>query len=157
MDNHPPLTVPINKDIVAGAIFLVFAIGFGATSTAYPMGSAAQMGPGYYPAVLAGVLGVLGAVIAVGGWRKPAERLVVVRPRALIAVLAAPLLFAITLRPLGFVPSVILTSLLATMAAPRMAWPHRVYTALGLALGCTAIFIWALGIPLPLFGALLSF
>jgi len=157
MDTQNPLTIPVNKDVVAGAIFIAFAIAFGVVSTAYPMGSAAQMGPGYYPLLLSGVLGLLGIAIALTGWRKSAERMVVVRPLALIAVLSAPLLFAVTLRPLGFVPAVILTSLLATMAAPRMSWMARILSALGLALGCTAIFIWALGIPLPLLGSLLRF
>lgn len=157
MDTQNPLTIPVNKDMVAGAIFVTFAIGFGVVSTAYPMGSAAQMGPGYYPLLLSGVLGVLGLFIGLAGWRKPAQQMVVVRPLALISVLAAPLLFAVTLRPLGFLPGVILTSLLATMAAPRMSWMARILTAIGLALGCTAIFIWALGIPLPLLGTLLRF
>lgn len=157
MDIQDPLAIPVNKDVVAGAIFLAFAIGFGVIATAYPMGSAAQMGPGYYPLTLSGVLAILGLSIGVCGWRKPAQRLVVVRPLPLLYVLAAPLLFALTLRPLGFVPAVVLTSLLATMAAPRMEWVPRILTALGLALGCTGIFIWALDIPLPLFGALLRF
>lgn len=157
MDTRNPLTIPVNKDMVAGAIFVAFAIGFGVVSTAYPMGSAAQMGPGYYPLLLSGVLGLLGLVIALVGWGKPAQQMVVVRPVALISVLAAPLLFAVTLRPLGFVPAVILTSLLATIAAPNMSWLARILTATGLALGCTAIFIWALGIPLPLLGSLLRF
>jgi putative tricarboxylic transport membrane protein len=157
METQNPLTIPVNKDVVAGAIFFAFAIGFGVVSTAYPMGSAAQMGPGYYPLLLSGVLGLLGLVIAVVGWRKPAQQMVIVRPLALISVLAAPLLFAVTLRPLGFVAAVILTSLLATMAAPRMSWIARILTAIGLAVGCTAIFIWALGIPLPLLGSLLRF
>lgn len=157
METQNPLAIPVNKDVVAGAIFLAFAIGFGVVSTAYPMGSTAQMGPGYYPLLLSGVLGLLGLVIALAGWRKPAQQMVVVRPLALISVLAAPLLFAVTLRPLGFVPAVILTSLLATMAAPRMSWIARILTAIGLAVGCTAIFIWALGIPLPLLGSLLRF
>jgi putative tricarboxylic transport membrane protein len=157
METQNPLTIPVNKDVVAGAIFFAFAIGFGVVSTAYPMGSAAQMGPGYYPLLLSGVLGLLGLVIAVVGWRKPAQQMVIVRPLALISVLAATLLFAVTLRPLGFVAAVILTSLLATMAAPRMSWIARILTAIGLAVGCTAIFIWALGIPLPLLGSLLRF
>lgn len=157
METQNPLTIPVNKDVVAGAIFLAFAIGFGIVSTAYPMGSAAQMGPGYYPLLLSSALAVLGGFIVFAGWRKPAAQMVVVRPVALICVLAAPLLFAVTLRPLGFVAAVIITSLLATIAAPRMSWIARILTALGLALGCTAVFIWALGIPLPLLGSLLRF
>ncbi|MDF2797316.1 MAG: hypothetical protein K0R85_60 [Devosia sp.] len=157
MDTQKPLTIPVNKDVVAGAIFLTFAIGFGLVSTAYPLGSGAQMGPGYYPLMLSGVLALLGAAIALAGRRKPAQQMIVVRPLALLSVLASPLLFALTLRPLGFISAVILTSLLATMAAPKMSWTARLLTALGLAIGCTTIFIWGLGIPLPLLGSLLRF
>ncbi|MGU3575600.1 tripartite tricarboxylate transporter TctB family protein [Brucellaceae bacterium C25G] len=146
------LTIPINKDIVAGGLFFSFAILFGYISSTYPMGRAAQMGPGYYPALLSGILALIGIAMGITGVRKPLEHMVIVRPSALIAVLGAPLVFAVTLRPLGFVPAVMLTSLTATLAAPKMSWKHRLLTAVFLALGCAAIFIWALSIPLPLLG-----
>jgi hypothetical protein len=149
------LAVSINKDVVAGVLFASFAAGFGYMSAFYPMGSAAQMGPGYYPALLSGVLAFLGIALTVTGSRKPSARMIVVRPIALIAVLGTPIVFAVTLRPLGFVPSVALASLAATIAAPSMSLKHRAFSAAGLAAGCTTVFIWALGVPLPLFGYVL--
>lgn len=151
------LVVPINKDVAAGAIFVAFALGFGLISTNYPMGRLAQMGPGYYPALLSAILAVFGIAIGITGFRKGAEKVVVVRPLALIAVLGSPILFAATVRPLGFVPAVILTSLVATIAAPKMTLIQRLGAALVLTLGCTVIFILALGIPLPLLGNWLTF
>lgn len=150
------LAVSINKDVVAGVLFFGFAAAFGYMSTFYPMGRAAQMGPGYYPALLSGALALLGIALTVTGRRKPSVRMIVVRPTALIAVLATPLVFALTLRPLGFVPAVALASLTATIAAPTMSLKHRAFSAMCLAAGCTAVFIWALGVPLPLFGYLLG-
>ncbi|MBW9071289.1 tripartite tricarboxylate transporter TctB family protein [Agrobacterium pusense] len=149
------LAVSINKDVVAGVLFFGFAAVFGYMSTFYPMGRAAQMGPGYYPALLSGALAFLGIALTVTGSRKPSVRLIFVRPTALIAVLATPLVFALTLRPLGFVPAVALASWGATIAAPVMSVKHRALSAACLATGCTAVFIWALGAPLPLFGYVL--
>lgn len=150
------LAVAINKDVVAGVLFFGFAAAFGYMSTYYPMGRAAQMGPGYYPALLSGALASLGVALTVTGSRKPAVRMIVVRPTALIAVLATPLIFALALRPLGFVLAVTLASLAATIAAPTMRLQHRFFSAACLAAGCTAVFIWALGVPLPLVGYLLA-
>lgn len=156
-DTDTPLIVPINKDVVAGAIFVAFALGFGVISTNYQMGSLAQMGPGYYPALLSAILAGFGIAIGIAGLRKGSEKIVAVRPLALIAVLGSPLLFAATVRSLGFVPAVILTSLVATIAAPKMTLIQRLGATAILTLGCTAIFIWALGIPLPLLGGWLTF
>jgi len=156
MTNHlfQPRILSLSKDVVTGVVFLGFAIIFGLISTRYPMGSLARIGPGYYPLILSGLLAGLAVTLIIRGWNKPRIQLVVVRPAALVCVLAAPLLFALTIRPLGFVPSIILATLLATMAAQFMPWKVRLACACVMALGCSAIFIWALGVPLPLFGSL---
>jgi len=150
-----PRTLSLNKDIAAGGIFLFFAAIFGLVATNYPMGTLARIGPGYYPLMLSGLLALLAIAIIVKGWAKPPVMLVVVRPASLIFVLGAPLLFALTIRPLGFILAVILTTLMATMAAHGMAWRVRLACCLVMALGCSVIFIWALNVPLPLFGSFL--
>jgi hypothetical protein len=51
------------KDFWAGLMFAAFGLGFMMMSFNYPMGSALRMGPAYFPAVLGGLLAILGAVI----------------------------------------------------------------------------------------------
>jgi hypothetical protein len=51
------------KDFWAGLMFAGFGLGFMLISFNYPMGSAVRMGPAYFPAVLGGLLAVLGGII----------------------------------------------------------------------------------------------
>lgn len=51
------------KDFWAGLMFTGFGLGFMLVSFNYPMGSALRMGPAYFPAVLGGLLALLGAVV----------------------------------------------------------------------------------------------
>lgn len=152
-----PLGIPVGKDLLAGVVFVAFGIGFGVVSQNYPMGRLAQMGPGYYPALLSALLVGIGIAIAVTGLRKPAGTIVFASPLAICAVLACPLVLALAMRPLGFIPAVALATFVATLAAPAMNWTRRLIAIAGLSIGCTLIFVWALGIPLPLLGSLLGF
>ena len=51
------------KDFWAGLMFLAFGLGFAVVSQSYSMGSSVRMGPAYFPTMLGGFLGVLGAII----------------------------------------------------------------------------------------------
>jgi hypothetical protein len=54
-------------DLLAGGTFVVIGLAFAVPSGRYELGSALQMGPGYYPLVLGGLLVVLGVGVAVEG------------------------------------------------------------------------------------------
>ena len=51
------------KDFWAGLMFTGFGLAFMLGSFNYPMGSAVRMGPAYFPAMLGGLLALLGVVI----------------------------------------------------------------------------------------------
>ena len=51
------------RDFWAGLMFMAFGLGFMWLSREYAMGSAVRMGPAYFPIVLGGMLGSLGAAI----------------------------------------------------------------------------------------------
>ncbi|MBE0627623.1 MAG: tripartite tricarboxylate transporter TctB family protein [Burkholderiales bacterium] len=51
------------KDFWAGLMFCGFGLGFMLISFNYPMGSSVRMGPAYFPAVLGGLLAVLGGIV----------------------------------------------------------------------------------------------
>lgn len=51
------------RDFWAGLMFAGFGLAFMLTAFSYPMGSALRMGPAYFPAVLGGLLALLGAII----------------------------------------------------------------------------------------------
>jgi hypothetical protein len=51
------------KDFWAGLMFVAFGLVFMLVSLRYPQGSASQMGSGYFPTVLGGLLAVLGGAV----------------------------------------------------------------------------------------------
>ncbi|WP_100500025.1 tripartite tricarboxylate transporter TctB family protein [Geodermatophilus chilensis] len=140
------------KDLLAGAIFVGFGLAFALTSSTYEIGSALDMGPGYFPLVLGGVLVLLGIVIAVKGAAGESEDLGPVPWKAVALLVGGLLFFGFTVRGLGLVPTLLVTVFLSAMAGRRA----RVIPALVIAASLTAlsvlIFVVALQLRLPYFG-----
>ena len=51
------------KDFWAGVMFLAFGLAFAIVARNYQMGTAVRMGPAYFPAVLGGLMAVLGLIV----------------------------------------------------------------------------------------------
>jgi hypothetical protein len=79
------------KDFWAGLMFAGFGLAFMLTAFSYRMGSAVRMGPAYFPAVLGGLLALLGAIILIRSFVSALEhpfKVLRFRPLLLIAALA---------------------------------------------------------------------
>jgi hypothetical protein len=141
------------KDILAGAAFVAFGLAFAIGSTAYDIGTTLQMGPGYFPLVLGGLLAFLGLVIVgkgvVAGEGGP---LGAIPWRAMGLIIGAVAFFGLTVRGLGLVPSLLATVLLAAIAAPRMRFIVAVAIAIGLTVLALLVFIVGLSLRIPLLG-----
>src|SRR5690606_32028777 len=61
------------EDFWSGIMFLVIGVGFALGATSYSMGTAARMGPGYFPFWLGVILALLGAIVALGAVSHKAE------------------------------------------------------------------------------------
>ena len=145
------MTVNI-RDIGAGLIFITIGILFGLGSLGLEIGTALRMGPGYFPLVLAGILVVLGLVIVLQGFGHPTTGPLTVPWRGLILILAAPVVFGLTVRGLGLVPAVMLVVLIAAFASRRMSVLLALVLTVALTLFCVLVFSLGLGLPLRLFG-----
>lgn len=146
------------KDLVSAVVFLVTAAFFMATTLiTLDLGTLYRMGPGFFPLVLAALLGVLALALAAGSVTRGAEPaqgpiLADLPVRGLICVLLAPVLFALTVRDLGFAPAVGLASLVGAAASRRMSLLGAVTTACTITLFCIGVFVYGLQLPLPLIG-----
>jgi hypothetical protein len=149
------MTVNI-RDIGAGLIFIVIGILFGLGSLELELGTPLRMGPGYFPLVLAGILVVLGLVILAQGFGHPTMGALVVPWRGLVLILAAPVVFGLTVRGLGLVPALMLVVLIAAFASRRMSMPLALVLTVALSLFCVLVFSFGLGLPLRLFGPWLA-
>jgi len=140
-----------NTDFLAGLMFI--AVGAGAMFMArdYPFGSALRMGPGYFPSVLGGLVIFGGVIVLIEGLVKPVHVGRTWSVRALIILPLATLAFGLLMENAGFVPAILLLSILASLASPEFHWKEQLILASGLTFGCVALFIWGLGLPYPLF------
>ena len=141
------------KDLLAGLVFIGFGLAFSIGATTYEIGTALRMGPGYFPLVLGGLLVLLGIVIIAKGFVAGEGADIGRVPwRAAVMILGALLFFGATVRGLGIVPSVFVTTLIAGLAGRRTGVVPPVVIAVGLTVASVLIFVVALQLPLPLFG-----
>ena len=148
----------INKtDAAAGGLFIVVGLIFGAQALGMEIGTSLRMGPRYFPAVLAGLLIVLGGFIVASAFKSVAEEMSAHAWRGMLFILPAPVFFGLTVRGLGFVPSIFFTTLIAAMASLKMKTGPAVLLAAGVTVFCTLVFSYALGLPFRRFGPWLPF
>lgn len=145
-----PETLRFNRDAVAGLLLVAIGIAVLVFGRFYPMGSLRQPGPGFLPMGVAGLLILLGGLIALrglfaAGYRAGIERL---RPRSLLAILGI-VLFGLTVGGLGFVVAALLLLGLGIAANDQMRWRDFVVIALVMVPACALVFIKGLGQLIP--------
>lgn len=147
------------KDLTTGAIFIAFAAGYGAMSlTTMPVGTATQMGPGFFPSMLALCLGLLGFGVIIRGVLvaspEPFGRI----PWRVLAMLSlATIVFAAFVDDLGMLAGTFATCFIACLASSRIRLWQAGVISLCIAAFCSLIFSFGLGVPLPVFGSLFRF
>ncbi|MEI5679786.1 MULTISPECIES: tripartite tricarboxylate transporter TctB family protein [unclassified Mesorhizobium] len=142
---------------LCGAIFVGLGLFFAIQSFGLELGTTFRMGPGYFPLVLACVLILLGAIILVQATRVAGEPIGPIAWRGMLLILPAPIFFGLTVRGLGFVPSIFFTSLIAAFASTRMKPLPALLLAAGVTVFSVAVFSYALGLPFQRFGPWLPF
>jgi hypothetical protein len=140
------------KDFLTGALFLGFGAGAMVLSAGLTIGTAAKMGPGYFPFALGAFLIVLGAVLllrsvtaAAGLHEWPALRL-----RPLAIVLLSVVLFGQLLRPLGLLLSTVGLVVLASRASHEFRWPEALLNAAVLVAIVLVVFVYFLEFQIPI-------
>src|SRR6185369_658347 len=117
-------TIRDQRAFASGALFLAFAVFFFVTALNYPAGTAARMGPGYFPRLLAIGLAAIGLVVMLGAVRRTAERQVLPKwdMKGLAWVTGSVALFAALLFPLGLVGSLFALIMVSSKASPEFIW-----------------------------------
>lgn len=144
------------KNFIVGLIFLGLSLLFGISASGLQLGNARQMGPGYFPLMLSIALGILGVIVTIIGLRKEGDRPSGTNIRGTILVTLAVVVFALGVRPIGLVPTVLASSLLFSLAGHEFRPVSAVVASLVLALGSWAVFIVGLRMPWTPFGSLFS-
>jgi hypothetical protein len=146
-----------HRDLLLGAIFALIGAGFVIAARGLDMGTSQRMGPGLFPLILASVMMLLGIAIAAQAFFTTEEPIGKVPWRGLVLILAAPVLFGITVRGLGLVGAVALAIAISTFASQRAGLVLAGLLTLSLTIFCVLVFSYGLGLPIPLRGPWLSF
>ncbi len=88
-----------------------------------------------------------GAVILIQATRSQGEPVGQIAWRGMLFILVAPILFGLTVRGLGFVGAVFITSLFAAFASFKMKPLYALVLAALLTVFSTAVFSYGLGLP----------
>lgn len=141
------------KNVLAGLLFIaIAAIGLW-ISRNYPLGTALRMGTGYVPRLLLWVLLGLGAVIFLQGLQDPVEKhsadaVAVLRP--VVLVTASLVIFGLTIERLGMVVSILLMIAVGALATRELKLVETAIAAVVLVVLSVAIFIFGLGLVIPI-------
>ncbi|MBQ0133413.1 MAG: tripartite tricarboxylate transporter TctB family protein [Comamonas sp.] len=154
------MKIKSQKDFFAGLMYLVVGLAFAIGAIDYNVGSAARMGPGYFPLILGVILSLIGVLIAfkatlsgpsdgdpVGKWAW----------KQIFFVLAANFTFGILLVGVpalgipgfGLIVAIIGLVFIASAAGHNVKWKEVSVLALILAAGSYAVFVWALNLQFP--------
>jgi hypothetical protein len=108
------------------------------------------MGPGYLPTVLSWMLMGLGAFLCLRGMAGEGPQLErsLIRPQ--VFILAAIVIFALTIERFGVAPAVAVVTVVAALASREMRWLETLVLAVGLAVLCVLLFVKLLGQPLTI-------
>ena len=145
-------------DAASGILFLLFGLLFGSQSLGLELGTAFRMGPGFFPLILSGVLMCFGLLVLFNAFKtdQPGD-MGSFAWRGLLFILPAPIFFGLTVRGLGFVPAIFLTTVIAGLASLKMRLHWAILLAIAVTIFSTLVFSYALGLPFRRFGPWLSF
>jgi drug/metabolite transporter (DMT)-like permease len=144
------------KDLLAGLLFMSFGGVAFVMSQSYAIGTAARMGPGYFPRALGIVLVVLGALLSLRGLRPAQEPQPEWHWRPLAVLLLGVGLFSLTAQWLGLVLAALALVFVSSAASPEFRWKEALASGLIQGAATVTVFVYGLGIPLPVWPVFLA-
>ncbi len=139
------------QNFLCGLLFIATGLGFAIGATSYSFGNSARPGPGYFPFGLGLLLAAVGALMVVNSilTDKPGPNLGKIIWRPLIVITTAIVVFGITLPLLGIILALPLLILIVSAAGDEFHWGEVAINALILTSASWAIFVYGLGLVLP--------
>ncbi|MDB5797480.1 MAG: hypothetical protein JWP36_1382 [Paucimonas sp.] len=146
------MTIKNQKDFWAGVMFVLLGGFFAGFGTQYTFGTAARMGPGYFPTVLGVLLMILGAIVAVGGLssKNTEEKVQKFAWDVLLLILGAIVLFGVLLNPLGLIGSLLVLIMVSSYASHEHTWKAALLNSAILISLCMFVFVYALKLQFQL-------
>jgi hypothetical protein len=138
------------KDFYAGLLFVGFGFAAIVLGSSYPLGTAARMGPGYFPRLLGILLIALGAALSLVALRGQGPPLPGWKWRPISIVLLSVVAFGLVLTHAGLVLSTIGLIVVASIASREFRFRESLISAVLLAALSVGVFVIGLKLQLPI-------
>jgi len=138
------------KDFWAGLIFVAIGGGFVLLAQEYRLGDMHRMGPALFPILVGALLAALGAIMALRAFALDGPPVPRFEARPILVSLLAIVLFAIALQWAGLVAAVAVLVLIGANATRDVRMLDVLALAAVMVVFSVAVFVWLLGLPLPL-------
>jgi hypothetical protein len=144
------------KDFYAGLLFIAFGVAAIVVGSDYALGTAARMGPGYFPRILGILLVSLGALLALRALRVPGPSMTRFSLRPTLVVLGSVVLFGLIVERVGLFASTVILIVAASTATREFRWKEAIASGIFFALLAIAVFVVGLKIQLPVWPRFLA-
>lgn len=146
------------SDFLSGLLFIVIGTGFAVVASGYDLGTANQMGPGYFPFGLGCLLAILGIAVLLSSLSLRADEHGIdkIDLRVIFFVIGPMILFALFLDKLGFVASLFIVTLGSSFACRELRWHTALSSAIVLVSVSLVIFVVLLKVQVDLWPAYLN-
>ena len=136
-------------------MFMVIGIVFVVGAYNYQMGTAARMGPGFFPRILGFIMAGLGVIIAGIGLKNQAQFAATEGIgwtwKPVIILTVAVVLFGFTLPTLGMIIAISLLTFISGIAAHDKNYRELAMITVIMCIFCAGVFIWGLKLQMKLF------
>jgi hypothetical protein len=145
------------QDFGAAVVFIAIGLAGVYFGSDLRFGTAAGMGPGYFPVVLSWVIVVIGGIVGIKAVTVEGPRIEPVQLRPLIVIIPAILIFGYLIDKLGLAITAALLTILAAFARGPRIEPVQVLAILIIILGILIWGYWHDRIDLAIAAALLTY
>ena len=143
------LRIKSPQDVGAAVVFMAIGLAGVYFGRDLALGTAARMGPGYFPVILSWTIFGIGVVVGFKGLTIEGPRIEPVQLRPILVIVAAILAFGYLIEKLGLAITAALLTVLAGYARRDVSLWETLLLAAGLALFCVGLFVYALSQPFP--------
>ena len=140
------------KDFGAGLMYMVIGLFFTYMATQYQMGTAAKMGPGYFPFWLGLVMTALGLLILVKSFSAKAaiEKIPKFDWKIIGMITGSVVLYGILLPTMGFIVAIAVLVFISASASHEFHWKGTLVNAIVLIVFTYSVFVLGLKLQFPL-------
>ncbi len=141
-----------HRDFGAGIMYMVIGLFFTIVASQYQMGTAAKMGPGYFPFFLGILMTFLGLLVLLQSFSAKAaiERIPKFNWRIIAQITGSVVLYGLLLPRLGFLIAVVVLVFVSASASKEFTWKGTTINAAFLVAFTYSVFVLGLKLQFPL-------